>query len=142
MTRRFLLALLPVLIVAVLPAALPALLNLVAHPVVHAVSGLLLGYGCWRAPALCRLLLARLAPDASAPALSLGAAGVAAAATFGALGLFALVSSRLDADFIETVPPLFFPGAALAGILAGLGRFGYLETLRWFASEADDEASS
>lgn len=139
MTRRFLLALPAVLTAAVLPAALPALLNLVAHPVVHAASGLLLGYGCWRAPPLCRALLARLAPDATAPALSLGAAGIAAAATFGALGLFALVSSGLDGDFIETVPPLFFPGAALAGILAGLGRFGYLETLRWFAAEADED---
>lgn len=138
MTRRFLLALLPALALAILAAGALGVLNALPHQLAYATAGLVLAAALLRTPPLLRMLLVRLAPDASATALALGAGGVAAVATLLGFGAFALVSSALNDAWVRDAWTVWFPALPLLGALAGLGHFGYQELLRWLGAEAAD----
>ncbi|HSG91793.1 MAG TPA: hypothetical protein VLA56_21420 [Pseudomonadales bacterium] len=140
MSARFLLALAGLLVLGVVAAAAVGLLNALAAQPFYAVAGALLAAGFYLSPMLARRLLARLAADATPTALSLGAGGVAAITALLGLGAFVLSASLVNDAYVDAVWPLFFPALPLMAFLAGLGRYGYLELMRWVRAEADDEA--
>lgn len=139
MTARYLIGLLATLGVGIAAAALLGVVNAIAWQGVYAISAAALAAAFYLLPMLCRRLLARAAPSAGDLLLSLGAGGVAAVTVLLGTGAFASVSAAVNADFIASVWKLFFPTLPLFGALAGLGRFAYLEMLRWIDADADDE---
>lgn len=139
MTARYLIGLLATLGVGIAAAALLGVVNVIAWQGVYAVSAAALAGVFYLLPMLCRSALARAAPAAGETLLSLGAGGVTAVTVLLGTGAFAAVSAAVNADFVTGVWKLFFPMLPLFGALAGLGRFAYLEILRWIDADADDE---
>lgn len=139
MTPRYLISLSVALGAFIVAAAALGVLNALAWQGVYAVSAGALAVGFFLLPVLCRRLLRRGAPEAGDMALSLGAGGVAAVAVLLGTGAFAAVSAAVNDGFVAEVWKLFFPTLPLIGALAGLGRFAYLELLRWIDTDADDE---
>jgi len=138
MSARLLLAVVAAIGATTLAAAGLGLVNAVAHPVVWALTGVGLGAGLFRLPALLRAALARVDGTGAPGVRALAAGGTAAVAALLAIGAHALASAGVSERWLADVGRLWFPAAPLLGILAGLGRFAYVEALRWAAAEEDD----
>jgi hypothetical protein len=137
MSARLILAAVVALIAVTLAAAALGLVNGIAAQPVWLATGALLAFGLFRLPGWLRAVFARLDRTADDGVLALSAGGTAAVAALLGLGGHALAASAVGEAWIAEVWTLSFPALPLAGILAGLGRFAYLETLRWAAADDD-----
>lgn len=138
MSLRLILAAIATLLATTIAAAGLGVVNVVPTQLVWALSGSAFGFGLYRLPGLLRMLFARIDGRADAGVLALSAGGTAAVAALIGIGAHALLSSRFSDAWLETVWTVWFPGLPLAGILAGLGRFAYLEAMRWAAADREE----